>query len=101
MEHHVGVRYQIVWIGTQIALNARVSLQHRGVLFALGADLASTPNIISQVMLTHYLHHPTRSGLLNEGLGLQHDKDERPQRLNSNIFLSYHLKIPGSPTRHV
>lgn len=66
MQHYVGVRNHIVWKRAQITLNTRVSLQHRGLLLAVGAIFASAPNIISQIMLSHYLHHPTRSGLLHE-----------------------------------
>lgn len=76
MEHHVRVRDQIMRIRAEIALNTRVLLQHRGVLFALSASFAPAPDIVSQVMLTHYLHHPTRPRLLNEGFRFQHDDDK-------------------------
>lgn len=73
-------------VGAEITLNTRVFLQHRGLLFAFGASLAPAPNIISQIMLTHYLHHPTRPGLLNEGFRFQHDGDKSPERLIPGIF---------------
>lgn len=91
MQHHIGVREQIMWICAQIALNTRVSLQHRGLLFALTASFASAPDIISQIMFTHYLHHPTRPGLLYEGFRLQHDDDNAFKKGKPRMFLSYHL----------
>lgn len=75
MQHYIRVRDQVVWIRAQIALNTRVSLQHRGLLFAFGTTFTPTPNIVSQIMLAHYLHNPTRPGLLNEGFRLQHIAD--------------------------
>lgn len=74
MQHHIRVGDQIMWIRAEIALNTRVFLQHRRLLFAFSTRFASAPNIISQIMLTDYLHYPTRPGLLNEGFRFQHDK---------------------------
>lgn len=78
MQHYIRVRDQIMWIRAQVALDTRVFLQHRGLLFAFSATFTSTPNIISQIMLTHYLHHSTRPGLLNEGFRFQHVDDKSP-----------------------
>lgn len=66
MEHHIGVRNHIVRKRAQITLNTRVPLQHRRLLLAIGAIFASAPNIIPQIVLSHYLHHATRSRLLHE-----------------------------------
>lgn len=85
MQHHIRVRDQIMWIRAQAALNTRVSLQHRGLLFAFSAHFASAPNIVSQIMFAHYLHHPTWPGLLNEGFRFQHD-DKEPQKVKSRCF---------------
>lgn len=75
MQHHISVRYHIMRIRAQVALHTRVSLQRCGLLFAFSANFASAPNIISQIMLTYYFHHPTRPGLLYEGFRFQHDNN--------------------------
>lgn len=81
MQHYIRVGHHIMWIRAQVALNTRVSLQHHGLLLTIGATFASTPNIISQIMLTHYLHHSTRPGLLNEGFRFQHVDDKNHQKV--------------------
>ena len=87
MQHHIRVRDHIMWIRAQVALNTCVSLQHRGLLFAFSANFASAPNIISQIMLAHYLHHPTRPGLPHKGFRFQHDEVERLKRSNPDVFI--------------
>lgn len=87
MQHYIRVRDQIMWIRAQVAFDTRVFLQHRGLLFAFSATFASTPNIISQIMLTHYLHHSTRPGLLNEGFRFQHVDDKSLKRLDSGVLI--------------
>lgn len=91
MQNHVGVRDQIVRIRAEIALNTRVFLQHRGLLFAFSANFASAPDIISQIMLAHYLQHAARPRLLNEGFRLQHSDGNSRNRLNLDIFRLNHL----------
>uniref|UniRef100_A0A3P9P461 Progesterone immunomodulatory binding factor 1 n=1 Tax=Poecilia reticulata TaxID=8081 RepID=A0A3P9P461_POERE len=87
MQHYVGVRNQIVRVGTQTALNTRVSLQHRGVLFALSADFTSTPNIISQVeeleeKLNDVIHQKQVLSLkLDSQLKLTQEENKKQQAL--------------------
>lgn len=100
MQHNIRVRDQIVWIRAEVTLNARVSQQHRGLLFAFSANFASAPNIISQIMLAHYLHHPTRPGLLNEGFRFQHDDNKSLKMLNPDV-LSYNLTTTKQSSAHV
>lgn len=83
MEHYIGVRNDVVWKRAQITLNTRVSLQHRGLLLAVTAIFTSTPNIISQIMLSDYLHHPARSGLLHKRFRFQH-LDDKITRLSES-----------------
>lgn len=75
MQHHISVGDEVMRKRAQVALDACVSLQHSGLLAALVARLASAPNVVSQIMLAHYFHHPAAPSLLNEGFRFQHDDD--------------------------